>query len=281
MNVKQYILISIGTLLLNLFTYSQSSKEIIAKNQFRYKNEYLVVSASEANRDSILITTSEFDTLGNEIKKIYFDEAGAIKWIDSTYYNENGDVLKKKTWNLKIKSLTSTEYKYMEKGKPVSEIHASEMSKQVSTTEYQIQYGKDGKMKKKFYKNDFIPFYLYQQFEFNEKGLMIAVVHFDSKGEESYSTIFEYDKQGNIINEYRENSNGKKLTKSNKYKGNLLIQSMAFFSSTSNLGNGAVYQMKSEVVSEYNYNSSGLVSSVISTNQNKSTQHLAYIYSRE
>jgi hypothetical protein len=196
------------------FGFRKNPKEIIKRNRIIEEKVYSYTFNKRGVKDSALINTYTYDTLGN----LVYEKIAKIKNYEesiTTYANTYN------TWGKLSKQITERrvigkrsfeiayidEYEYDSSGNEVHTYHYNKDTTRL-TIEHKIYNDENQivQLQTKINNNDS---YISRLYYYNADNGLSKVEAFDNNGEVIFSYIYEYDKVLNKKTEYLENRDGK------------------------------------------------------------------------
>ena len=221
--MKQLILFTLGQLFFvnafsqienTYFGFRKNLKEIIKRNKIIQEKVYSYTFNKSGVKDSSLINTYSYDTLGNfvyeKIAKIKNYEESVTNY--SNIYNTWGKLSKQITDRRVIEKRSFEiynidEFEYDSSGNEVHSYHYNKDTTRL-TIEHKIYNNKNQivQLQTKINNNDS---YISRVYYYNSNNDLSKIESFDNKGKIIFSYIYEYDKVLNKRTEYLENLDGK------------------------------------------------------------------------
>lgn len=197
----------------NAFFYDniQNREAVIRQNNITKELIYDYTFNKKGIKDSALASAITFDTRGNIIEELVYNDKKEITRKDVYQYHIQ-NLLSKKTSTMtgRFKLETIDEYDYDSTGN--ERTYYSYNSDTTSLTIEQKNYNEKNQVTELVIKiNDNVP-YVSRRYHYDEKGELLKAESLDQQGSWMYSTLYEYNSTGNKKSVYTENSDGKKLT---------------------------------------------------------------------
>lgn len=218
--MKKYISLFL-VLLICLDSFSQNGnltyfsgdnqKAIIKINKIRTTEIYNYTFKKDLIKDSTLIKTLYYDSIG-DLVKVILPRVKKYKEAVTEYqylYNGNGFIKNKIENNLGLDIVTINEFDYDSLG---NEIYKYDFNKDTTrlTIEQKIYNDKNQVKEISIKINNNEP-YISRRYFYNIENNVIKIEGLDRMGETIFSILYEYDKSMNKKSEYSENGEGKKL----------------------------------------------------------------------
>lgn len=200
-------------------TWIDNSKQTIMENDI-FSDSVYYYSRAKHNKDSTLIMTQYFDSLGNLLERDEFNRTnGQVikitnnKYIDTFLVEGETEELTPYTFSTNSGSYSSSKidinYEYNKNGKVVTRKENSyfeDSLKHADPIIYTLEYNDIGFLSKEFVALHHIAPYLHCTYHYTDNDLT-EVKAYDYKGNYMYSYIYEYDKDLRIKTSYLQNAN--------------------------------------------------------------------------
>ncbi len=263
------------------FFSGENQKEVIKLNKIRKTEIYDYSFKKDLLKDSTLIKTLYYDSLGDLVKvvlpkvKNYKEAITEYQYI----YNRKGYIKNKIENNLGLDMVTINEFDYDSLG---NEIYKYDFNKDTTrlTIEQKI-YNEKNQVKEISIKINNSEPYITRRFFYNTANQINKIEGLDRMGGIMFSTIYEYDKSLNKKSEYSENGEGKKLDGEYFYNSdNQCVKINSTYKNATSMSSDSRSYEKMKKVTENKYN---LDKSLSETNiylDGKRYQTNRYFYNR-
>lgn len=263
------------------FFSGENQKEVIKLNKIRKTQIYDYSFKKGLIKDSTLIKTLYYDSLGDLVKvvlpkvKNYKEAVTEYQYI----YNDKGYIKNKIENNLGLDMVTINEFDYDSLG---NEIYKYDFNKDTTrlTIEQKI-YNEKNQVKEISIKINNSEPYITRRFFYNTENQINKIEGLDRMGGIMFSTIYEYDKSLNKKSEYSENGEGKKLDGEYFYNSdNQCVKINSTYKNVTSMSSESTSYEKMKKVIENKYNLDKSLSEANIYLNGKRYQTNRYFYNR-